>query len=64
MTQLDPITRKERIISGEPLTPLTREEKILSGEEVEPANRHEYFLQKAIGEGGGGEGGIVPVRNN
>lgn len=42
------------------LVPITREEKILNGEEVTPKTRKEYFLQKAIGEGGG-SGSSLPT---
>jgi hypothetical protein len=36
------------------MEPITREEKILSGEDLEPITRLEYFLKKASQGGGGG----------
>lgn len=44
-------------MSMENLTPITREEKIVSGEDLEPITRMEYFLKKYGGGTGGGTGG-------
>lgn len=41
----------------ENLTPITREEKIISGEDLQPITRMEYFLKKYGGGTGGGGGG-------
>lgn len=60
---LEPITRAERIMSGESLTPITREEMFLAkagGQDVQtptPITRKEMFLQKIAENGGGGSGG-------
>lgn len=57
---LEPITRTEKIMSGESLTPITREEMFLAkaaGMDVdtpEPITRREKFLSKISGGGGGG----------
>lgn len=44
-------------MSMENLTPITREEKIISGEDLQPITRMEYFLKKYGGGAGGGGGG-------
>lgn len=41
------------------LEPITRQERILSGEDIEPVTRLEHFLSKAA-QGGGGGGGFTP----
>lgn len=60
---LEPITRAEKIMSGESLEPITREEMFLAkaaGMDVntpEPITRREMFLSKISGGSGGGSGG-------
>lgn len=60
---LEPITRAEKIMSGESLEPITREEMFLAklgGADVNtptPITRKEWFLAKAIEGGSGGSGG-------
>ena len=54
MEDVKAVTRIEAILNGEDITPVTREEAILSGADVEPLSREEYFVQKRLGEGGGG----------
>lgn len=39
------------------MEPITRKERILSGDDIEPITRLEYFLKEAAGGGGGGGGG-------
>lgn len=56
MADVKAVTRIEAILNGEDITPVTREEAILSGADVEPLSREEYFVQKRLGEGGGGGG--------
>lgn len=57
---MTPITREEKIMSGENLTPITRKELFLAkatGQDVEtptPITREEMFLDKIQGSGGGG----------
>ena len=56
---MEPITREEKIMSGENLTPITRKELFLAkaaGQDVEtpmPITREEMFLDKIQGGGGG-----------
>ena len=52
---MEPITRIEKLLSGETLTPITRKEKILAGENIEPITREEYFLKEYGGGGGSAE---------
>lgn len=60
MPDLEPITRKEKLLDGEDLTPITRKEQFIkriydkTQEIPEPITREEMFLKKA-GEGGGGD---------
>lgn len=42
------------------LTPVTRMESILNGDDIEPVTREEYFVQQAVGSGGGG-GDHIPI---
>lgn len=60
MADVKAVTRIEAILNGEDITPVTREEAILSGADVEPLSREEYFVQKRLGEGGGGLDYVIP----
>lgn len=42
------------------LKPISRRERILSGEKIDPMNREEYFLSLASEKSGGGGGGSNP----
>lgn len=59
---MDPISRMERILSGEALEPITRIEKFCAmaagtytGDPLVPTSRLEYFLSQISGGGGGGD---------
>lgn len=57
-----PVSRLEKIVSGESVDPKTRLEAILSDEDIEPITRKEYFLKKSRSGGGSGNTGMVRVR--
>lgn len=57
---VNPINRREAILSGESVTPSTRLEAILSGENITPVTREEYFLKTYAGGSGGNKQIVIP----